>query len=343
MGLYPILAELAGLSIEELNEEIKDFDERTLPPIVLPHIVADLKWNDLGEQLFHLDVQTFDERVSANELMQELIEAFRSTLKQLDYAAVKRIVKQLVSVEDIASKESRNIARMRSEISVQMEILGFSGLSRGDQEELLLRLYSQKQEIELEVRALQARFRVAAEGYEARSNVVQTRVQEDPVVKELAHIVSLREQAKELLIERSKKQAEGPFEVLKSDTDLSLARAELAKQRAEASRRAGGEELLELQRQITMTGLELEEAGQRLSFIEEQIERLPKGGSVQIEAMQREVEVSEENHRKLLERSQEMRTTIDLHERPTVTVIPLDQMSLGQNLKSRTKKTDSNE
>lgn len=303
----------------------------------------------LARLLARLNVSYYSDQTSSTEFVKALVDQLRRNLIKLDEESHQRNLKRLVRLEDRLSKESQNIARKRSDISVLINALRQPSLSPENQESLFLQLHSKRQEIELDVRALGSRIEQLQNKIAESANLSQD-VDHDPVVRELIQVVESLEDATKVIESTDKRTGSdksSPLEIRMEysaiRTKLFQARADLAKRREELVQRVAGDQLLEMRRILTATEIEHAEAMIKLEFLTDRIERFDLSGSSsnEIERKRRYLKAKEEIHEQLIRRSEELLMAISLHEPPTVTIISLDQNSPTDNLKDESKKSDS--
>ncbi len=276
-----------------------------------------------GVNLIRLEVYSYDDRLPAEELRIALVDVLRTKLRELDAGFQKRNLRRLEQLQNQSNSLQRDFSQKRTDLSNFKAGMNQSGLDRESREALLLKLHFGKQELELEKRALEVRAQSLERMVAQLAKRVEETIQKDPIIEELTGVVNLREDAVKIMTQRYKTQAEagGPEAVIQAGAESSLARVELAKYRMEASHRAGGEQVMELERQLVATSVELAEATVRLKSIDEKIAESRVNESFDIEIRRWEIESKEKIYRELRERVERELIAVKLHEQPTVTVI----------------------
>lgn len=277
-----------------------------------------------GTQMLQVNLHSIAEDLPADKLLLALVARLREGLRQLYREYEERVELQFADVQSLMQKNAHAIVQKRNEIARLTVQAGQSALSQQGQETLLLELYKQKQQLELEIRALGSRQKALHEKIALVGDKLEQAEKHDSLVEHLLRVVMLREEKVRLLMEQHERESDrnSIARVHEAEEQLALAHAELATRRANVRDQLEGQQLGQLQKNLIATEIEFAEAGARLEFVAEQIEKAASSISSHVQIMRLELETKEAALQNLVRREEEMRTSMRLSSGPTVSIIP---------------------
>jgi hypothetical protein len=178
--------------------------------------------------------------------------------------------------------------------------------------------------MKIQIEGLDGRRRAIVEQIAKLADKIADAAANDPVLQELDKVVKSREQRAALMKHRSTNAANAvPYvEVLKSQEEVSEAKAELEKYRRIVAQAGGGDRLAELQSRLEDTAIELAEDQRKLSLLNESERNLHRDAN-EISKQKMAFEQLQQQYRDVL--AEERRLTAHAHAyTPAVTLIPID-------------------
>lgn len=264
-------------------------------------------------------VKSYDERVPAEKLLAPLAKALAEKLGELDVGH-QRDKQQLKQCEIELSDTADLLIREREAIAKLAAVSGYVPPQVAEQRMLRVEAEWQAANIELEG------FRARRETLERQIAQLGERVAKDDagdaVVVELKKAVETREALAKIIHGEVAADRSTRLELLRSETELAEARAELAKYRRGVAQTAGGDRLAELKRRLQDTEIELAEADAKRELLKIPLDEAKPRDSVQMDTKKMEIDAYQVRYRELFQEIQKLRTKLRSYQPPQVTIIP---------------------
>jgi vacuolar-type H+-ATPase subunit I/STV1 len=260
---------------------------------------------------FKLD--SFDERVPADKLIEKVRRSLQDDLQKLDTfnrttderrnVLANRL--ESAGAELVRQKESCHVLAQLHKVPATAEIAA----------EQRARLDAQIETISAELEGLEARGHAIESQIAQVGKVASEAVAKDPVVAELEKSVEFRQA---VVAARRAAQTTTTAEGWAAEGELAEHKAELAKFRREANQLAGGQRLVELRRRLEDTAIERAEAKAKLAALIKMRDAI--GFSAQLDIKRMEVERLESGYRELAHDLDQLVHTLRIYQPPTVTL-----------------------
>lgn len=277
--------------------------------------------------LIRIVVLSKDDRFAAHDLLVALVESLRIELEEMDASDAKHedlrdLTEQSENLKaEIDNKKSMAVKLRASLSAYQLDDKSLEAVRRD--------LFAKKQELRLEVLALESRVGALAQKLSDITSEIEQAMANDPLVAKLEVVVEYRQAALDVALAQQVAEKENEKPIATSDEliakrrlELAQAEADLVKAREESKVRAGGGLVVDLRRQLTVTEIELFEASGRSKEMDAIAAELHKNREPsQLRTLESEIAVLERWQTQLLERLTEKRITLEMREKPTVTLI----------------------
>jgi len=285
--------------------------------------VANVSWADNGLlnapgiATLVVEVNSFDQRVPAQELLKSLPNIMESRLAELDVAHQADIARR-----DLLSEEL-NTAKI--ELGKQKDrchalaILHHMPLNAEGAAQQRAGFDARIEAISAELEGLTARREVLERLIAEAGKRGTEQADKDPVIAELQQAVVLRAE----IVKRMRESKATSVEILSAEGQLAEHKAELAKMRREITQAAGGQRMAELVRRLEDASVEQAEA-EATSKALVKTRDYSIGFSASLEILRIELAQMESSYREVAQELDKVRRRLRLYQPPRVTLLPAE-------------------
>lgn len=213
-------------------------------------------------------------RARLDELIRRIAEQLAAALPTLSEAERAGLAREQAALrERIAELHERqvSVAKSGEELKAQAGEIDITNLEHVFG--MLTKLQEQRAVLEQEQVAMEVRRAALMKQVAGVRQQVDEAVTRNVAVAELSRIVTLREQKLDRQMKLREKAMVSEVEVLQTQEELALARADLARQRQQAVEAVGGGLLAKLNDELVMLAVQFEETAARLSHTRDQFTR----------------------------------------------------------------------
>jgi hypothetical protein len=283
--------------------------------------VANISWaNDgllspPGIATLVVEVNSFDKRVPAQDLLQRLPNILENRFPELDVAHQFDIERRDSLTEQLNTSrielgklkdQCHQLARLHN-VPINAEVAA-----------------QQEARLDAQIEAISAQL----EGLTARREVLEKLIAEvgkrgaeeaakEPVIAELQQAVALRAE----IVKRMRENKAPSVEVLSAESQLAEHKAELAKMRRDITQAAGGQRLAELVRRLEDASVEQAEAKATSKALVTKRD-YAIGFSASLEILRIELAQMESSYREVAQELDKLRRKLRLYQPPRVTLLP---------------------
>lgn len=285
--------------------------------------VANVSWADNGLlsppgiATLVVEVNSFDKRVPAQDLLQKLPNVLENRFRELDVANQFDIERRDSLSEELNTgrieleklKDQCHQLALLHNVPLNAEVAA-----------------QQKARLDAQIEAISAKL----EGLTARREVLEKLIAEvgkrgteeaakDPVIAELQQAVALRAE----IVKRMRESKSPSVEILSAESQLAEHKAELAKMRRDITQAAGGQRVAELVRRLEDASVEQAEA-KATSKALVTTRDYSIGFSASLEIRRLELAQMESSYREVAQELDKLRRKLRLYQPPRVTLLPAE-------------------
>jgi hypothetical protein len=266
----------------------------------------------------------------ARELLREVIRRFSDAIARAWAADTEGAVAHLEQAEAQADAARKTLHGLLDRQRDFLEKAGQSDLSRDALLKSLSRVRDTQRILSLDLAGERARSESLEQQIAATADDVQKKVENDEAAAYLRRVAEIREQAVARVSELIRQGAVSESELLSAQDQHAQARADLARQRLEAARHAGQDQLARMSEQLTLAHARITELQKKLEIVEQELNRTREKGLLELcDELELEVNarlpIARRNYEGMLQRLSDLRTSMPSPVGPKVIILNEDK------------------
>ena len=247
-----------------------------------------------GVYMTRVTVSSYDKQLPAEKILESVRHQLVMALNRLSGSE-----ERLAELTRLKTSLADKIGRGHKLLLDFSRANGVSSLRDEVARQDLARRQAEIQSMTIELEGLRVRLQQLEEQIAKAGKQTAQNVEDDPLVKQLAKVVELREKRSQVLDALARNARVASSEAAQREIELIEAKAELEKYRRVAAQSAGGERLAELQRRLEDRRSKRPKASRKLQRLQELTERALSSSAMQAQ-MKTDLELDQQEYREVV-------------------------------------------